>query len=287
MHIYRRVEDIQKEISRLKQLGKTVGFVPTMGALHQGHLSLIKQCRAESDLTVASVFVNPTQFNDPNDFEKYPRTNEADIALLESSACDILFLPAVEEMYQNSNLDVAPLDIGYLDSILEGAQRPGHYQGVSTIVEKLFKAVLPDMVFLGLKDFQQVKVIEKLIRDRILPIKVVGCPTIREPNGLAMSSRNIRLTDGGRARAGEIYQALQFIEKNKGKKTPQSLISDALHTYFSPDYWQVEYLELRNSFDLSEVDRNQWERNLNYVILFAGWLEGVRLIDNISFDLHS
>jgi pantoate--beta-alanine ligase len=253
-----------------------------MGALHEGHLSLIQRSKTECDITVASIFVNPTQFNDKKDFDKYPRTNEVDSLMLDKSRCDILFLPNVEEMYQNSHLEVQPFDIGYLDTILEGAKRPGHYQGVATIVEKLFLSVKPDKVYMGLKDFQQVKVVEKLVRDKSMPIEIVGCPTLREVNGLAMSSRNMRLSEDGKQKAGDIYQVLEFIQKHRTIDSPESVLDQAKEMIVSKGYWELEYLELRHAHDLSEIDMEQWQEGVNYVALFAGWLEGVRLIDNLS-----
>lgn len=282
MLVFNKVEDIQYHIYNLKRNGKIIGFVPTMGALHEGHLSLIRRSRTECDITVASIFVNPTQFNDQKDFDKYPRMNEADSQMLEKSGCDILFLPDVEEMYQNSLLEVQPFDIGYLDTILEGAKRPGHYQGVATIVEKLFLSVIPDKVFMGLKDFQQVKVIEKLVRDKDMSIEIIGCPTLREANGLAMSSRNTRLSEDGKQKAGDIYQVLEFIQKNRGKDNPERVLAQAKEMIVSKGYWDLEYLELRHAHDLSEIDMGQWQEGVNYVALYAGWLEGVRLIDNLS-----
>ncbi len=281
MLVFNKVEEIQNHIHDLRRDGKTIGFVPTMGALHEGHLSLILRSKTECNITVASIFVNPTQFNDKKDFEKYPRMNGADSQMLEKSGCDILFLPDVAEMYQNSLLVVQPFDIGYLDTILEGARRPSHYQGVVTIVEKLFLSVLPDMVYMGLKDFQQVKVIEKLVRDKNMQIDIIGCPTLREANGLAMSSRNMRLSEEGKAHAGDIYLALHFILENKNTKTPREIFDTAITQYLDKDYWEIEYLELRNAYDLSEVNTMKWADDISYVLLYAGWLEGVRLIDNL------
>jgi pantoate--beta-alanine ligase len=282
VQVFNKLEDIQSHIHQLKENGKIIGFVPTMGALHKGHLSLIRRSKSECDITVASIFVNPTQFNDKKDFDKYPRMNEADIDLLEKSNCDLLFLPDVEEMYQNTKLEVQPFDIGYLDTILEGAKRPGHYQGVATIVEKLFLSVLPDKVYMGLKDFQQVKVIEKLVRDKNLQIEIIGCPTLREPNGLAMSSRNMRLSEDGKQKAGDIYQVLEYIKKNRAIYTPEIVLAQAKNMIASKGYWDLEYLELRHAHDLSEIDLKQWQEGVDYVALYAGWLEGVRLIDNLS-----
>lgn len=259
----------------------SLGFVPTMGALHEGHLSLIKTSQAICSHTLASIFVNPTQFNDPKDFEKYPRTTESDIAALQSIQCDALFLPSVEEMYQNPLLSVEPFDIGYLDTILEGAKRPGHYQGVATIVEKLFKAVQPHKVFMGLKDFQQVKVVEKLVMARKFPLEIIGCPTLREANGLAMSSRNMRLPETAKEKASCIYRCLSYTIENKGQKTPLEILEKAKTLHLNLPELTLEYLELRNAQDLSEISMDKWGDHISYVALFAGWLEGVRLIDNM------
>lgn len=253
-----------------------------MGALHEGHLSLISRSREECDVTIASIFVNPTQFNDPSDFEKYPRMTASDTALLKDVGCDILFLPEVVEMYENPLLSVEPYDIGYLDTILEGAKRPGHYQGVATIVDKLFLAIQPHKVYMGLKDYQQVKVIEKLVRDRGFDIQIIGCPTLRESNGLAMSSRNMRLSSEARDKAGVIYRALRWIAENKFLSSPNAILSEAIRRYILSSSIELEYLELRNASDLSEVPLDCWEENIFYVVLFAGWLEGVRLIDNLE-----
>ena len=283
MRIFQKVNDLRAHIQKQKELGMSIGFVPTMGALHQGHLSLVQRSKNECDLTIASIFVNPTQFNNTNDFNKYPRTTETDSQQLMQTHCDILFLPRVVEMYAHPLLDIAPLEIGYLDTILEGAMRPGHYQGVATIVEKLLLSVLPDRMYLGLKDFQQVKVIEKLVSDRKMPIKIVGCPTLREDNGLAMSSRNMRLSYEGKQKAGDIHQALEYIYKNLSIDSPELAIAKAKDFILSKGYWELEYLELRNAKDLSEIDLQLWQQDAVYVALFAGWLEQVRLIDNISF----
>ena len=281
MKIFAKVVDIQRHIEILKSEKKQIGFIPTMGALHEGHLSLIRRAQTEVDITVVSIFVNPTQFNDKSDFDKYPVMIDEDKEKLMTVKCDILFLPSVAEMYENNLLTVTPIDIGFLDTILEGAKRPGHYTGVVTIVEKLFRVISPDRVYMGLKDFQQVKVIEKLIRDRAFPIQMVGCPTLRERNGLAMSSRNMRLTDLGREQASEIYQALVYVKKYQGKDSPKKTIANAIHHDIK--IAEVEYFELRNAADLSEVNLEKWDKTIRYVALFAGKIEGVRLIDNLEF----
>jgi pantoate--beta-alanine ligase len=280
--VFHKVDDIQNQILKLKGQGKIIGFAPTMGALHQGHISLLNRSKSECDITVASIFVNPTQFNDKKDYDKYPRMTESDSLMLKQNGCDILFLPEVDEMYKNPSLEVQPIDIGYLDTILEGAKRPGHYQGVATIVEKLFLAVRPDKVYMGLKDFQQVKVIEKLVRDKNMSIEIVGCPTLREANGLAMSSRNMRLSEDGKQKAGDIYQVLEYIQKKRAISTPEEVLTQAKKMIDSKGYWDLEYLELRNAHDLSEIELQHWQEELDYVVLYAGWLEGVRLIDNLT-----
>jgi len=243
---------------------------------------LVKSSSEQTDCTVVSIFVNPMQFNNTEDFEKYPRVLDHDIDMLQSSSCDILFVPSVKEMYDNPLLEVTLIDIGYLDSILEGTRRPGHYQGVVTIVEKLFLAVQPNYVFMGLKDYQQVKVIEHLIQSKNLPITLVGCPTLREDNGLAMSSRNMRLSPEGKQIAGYIFQALQYIQNHFPYQSPTLLCQEAIQHYLRNPPFDLEYLEIRNASDLSEINVHQWEENIDYVVLIALWLEGVRLIDNLE-----
>lgn len=282
MLIFNKVVELQIYLNSQKLVGKKIGFVPTMGALHDGHISLVLTAKQDCDLVVTSIFINPTQFNDPQDFDKYPRMNEEDSQKLEVAKCDILFLPSVDEVYKNPMLNVDPIDIGYLDTILEGAKRPGHYLGVVTIVEKLFKTVMPDYVYLGLKDFQQVKVIEKLVHEKKLDLKIVGCQTMREENGLAMSSRNMRLSPQGKMEAGEIFNQLQFIKNNLCISTPYDILEKAKSVFINNPKWELEYLEIRNARDLSEVSMKIWIDDIRYVVLFAGKIEGVRLIDNLE-----
>lgn len=282
MLIFNKVVELQIYLNSQKLVGKKIGFVPTMGALHDGHISLVLRAKQDCDIIVTSIFINPTQFNDPQDFDKYPRMNDEDSQKLEVAKCDILFLPSVDEMYKNPMLNVDPIDIGYLDTILEGAKRPRHYIGVVTIVEKLFKAVNPDYVYLGLKDFQQVKVIEKLVHEKKLPIKIIGCQTKREENGLAMSSRNMRLSPQGKMEAGEIFNQLQFIKNSLCISTPYDILEKAKSVFLKNPKWELEYLEIRNASDLSDVSMKIWIDDIRYVVLFAGKIEGVRLIDNLE-----
>lgn len=277
-------KELQNYLSNVRSNNQKIGFVPTLGALHDGHISLIKTCQSESDISVVSIFVNPTQFNNHQDFEKYPRNVDADILLLQKSNCDILFTPSIEDMYQNPNLEIEPIDIGYLDDILEGAKRPGHYIGVVTIVEKLLRAIQPDTIYMGLKDYQQVKVVEKLIREKKLSVTLRPCPTVREQNGLAMSSRNTRLSVEGKVKAGQIYNSLRFVIEHYGTDAIQNIIRDAKRFYLSSSDFELEYFEVRDSKNLNELEENEWVQQPKIVVLIAVWLEGVRLIDNIETE---
>jgi pantoate--beta-alanine ligase len=205
------IAQLQEIILNHKKSGKTIGFVPTMGALHAGHISLIEKARAENNIVVCSIFVNPTQFNDPNDLIKYPRTPELDKQLLINAGCDILFSPAVDEMYPVK--DERVFDFGGLDKVMEGAHRPGHFNGVAQIVSKLFNAVKPDKAYFGKKDFQQLAIIKYITKQLNLPIQIIPCETMREPDGLAMSSRNIRLNSEERKQALQLSKALFFVKK--------------------------------------------------------------------------
>lgn len=282
MKIIHQYAEMKREVALLRSQDKTIGFVPTMGAIHAGHISLVEQSASVSDVTIVSIFVNPTQFNNQEDFLKYPRIVEEDSLKLFASSCDILFLPSVADMYDNPDLITEPIDLGYLDTILEGAMRPGHYQGVVTIVEKLIRTVEPSNVFMGLKDYQQVKVVEYLVKTKELPTQIVGCHTLREPNGLAMSSRNMRLSEEGRSEAALIYQILQGIQENSMNHTVDQILTEAKMMMSAHPQFSLEYIEIRDATDLSEVS-DVLTNDHSYVALIACWLEGVRLIDNVEF----
>ena len=207
MTIIETVVLLQEELSKYRDTGKTIGFVPTMGALHEGHATLVKQCVRENDVTVVSVFVNPTQFNNPDDLRLYPRTPEKDWQLLESIGADIVFAPTVEEMYPEP--DSRQFDFGGLAQVMEGAFRSGHFNGVAQVVSKLFEYVQPHVAYFGEKDFQQLAIVKKMVQQLKLPVKVMGVPTVREANGLALSSRNQRLSDEERENASAIYRILR------------------------------------------------------------------------------
>ena len=254
----------------------SIGFVPTMGALHYGHLSLVEQCRKENGVTVVSIFVNPTQFNDKNDLANYPRTLEEDLYKLKSVGCDIVFVPPVKEMYPEE--DTRVFDFGTLDKVMEGVNRPGHFNGVAQIVSKLFDVVQPDTAYFGEKDFQQLTIIRRLVAMMNYPVQVVGCPTVRESDGLAMSSRNMRLSAEQRQHAPVIARTLFACREKAGIMPLDELKKWATEQIDNTPGLQTEYFEI--------VDRNTLQPAVQYK---ADALQGciaarvgfVRLIDNI------
>jgi pantoate--beta-alanine ligase len=275
MLIVKHIKDLQK---RQQSDNFTIGFVPTMGALHQGHISLIMQSKAENQLTVCSIFVNPTQFNDKKDFDKYPITIEQDIEKLILAGTDILFLPEVEEMYPEGLDEQKQYDIGYLDTVLDGKFRPGHFNGVSMIVHKLLEAVDPTNLYMGEKDFQQCLVVKHLIEQKKLSVQLITCPTLRESNGLAMSSRNTRLSDQGRETASTIFDCLTYIKTHQTESEFAALQAYCLAKLTNAGF-EPEYLLLADADSLHLID--SFEQATNKVVLVAAKLEGVRLIDNM------
>jgi pantoate--beta-alanine ligase len=259
---------------------KTIGFVPTMGALHSGHISLIQTCKKQTDVSICSIFVNPTQFNNPEDFNKYPITIENDIILLEAAECDILFLPTVADMYPEG-LEKAKefiYDIDGLDTHLEGEFRPGHFQGVCMIVHRLLKATQPHHLFMGAKDYQQCMVVKKLIDKNKLGVELHACPTLRADNGLALSSRNQRLSENGKLIANIIYDNLNYCKANQNDITfeqAKTHCDEALVTVGL----KPEYLILAHAYSLAIL--TDFTKDAPMVVLAAAWLEGVRLIDNM------
>ena len=278
MKIFRTKQELQHELAGIRQQNQVITLVPTMGALHEGHLSLINYAKPLTDITVCSIFVNPTQFNDPKDLEKYPRPIENDIALLESIGCDILFMPTVEEMYPENDPEWH-IDLGNLDQIWEGEHRPGHFQGVTQIVFKLFDLVKPNQACFGQKDFQQVMVIQRMIDIKKLDIKLLICPIIRSEEGLALSSRNARLSEEGKENALTLITALRFIKDNLEQKSVAELLDGAKEIIASNPAVELEYLSICETSTLAPVDNI--ETGKDYVALIAAWVEKVRLIDNI------
>jgi pantoate--beta-alanine ligase len=255
----------------------TVGFVPTMGALHEGHLTLMKQARTECDVVVASIFVNPLQFNVKADYDKYPRDNETDLALCEQTGVDAVFLPTTHTMYPPGHeTTVHP---GATAEPMEGAGRPGHFMGVTTVVAKLFGSVQPDRAYFGQKDYQQLAVITRMTHDLNMGISIIGVPTVREPDGLAMSSRNVRLTDAQRQRAPIIQQGLQRAKDafEKGERNCATLCQIVEQTYNTEPHARTEYISIADAVTLQPTDIVE----TSVVIAVAVWFADVRLIDNL------
>ena len=288
MQIINTIKDCNNQILALKKEGKKVGFAPTMGALHPGHISLIRRSKQENDVTICSIFVNPTQFNDPKDFDKYPITLESDMQLLVKAKCDILFLPTVAEMYPKGYGNRDKIDFGFLAGTLEGEFRPGHFDGMAQIVEKLLLATVPDRLYMGQKDYQQAMICSELIRQRKMKTKLVLCPIKREKDGLAMSSRNVRLDKKSRAKSVEIVKTLKAIKRqvNKGRVNHDNpflkvgvIEKIAFESLSSFPEFRVEYVAIRNAKTLKPVKTINADTPL--VALIAAWIGGVRLIDNM------
>ena len=281
MEIFKTKASLQAYLQQARSTGQKIALIPTMGALHEGHLSLLNYAKPISDIRVCSIFVNPTQFNDPKDLEKYPRPIENDIRLLESVDCEILFLPSVDEMYPDKN-EAWHLDLGELDQIWEGEKRPGHFQGVTQVVYKLFTLVQPDIACFGQKDFQQVMVIKRMIAMKDLAIQLAICPIIRDQDGLALSSRNARLSDAGKRTALALSRSLQYV-KDHIDAIPLAEIKDkALQILSDTEGLTVEYFALCESSTLKEVNHIDFSKQ--HVALVAAWVEGVRLIDNMILN---
>lgn len=262
---------------------KKLGFVPTMGALHPGHLSLLQACRLENDLVACSIYVNPTQFNNASDFEKYPRDLEKDIELLKDKGCDILFCPADHVMYPGET--AINFDVGYFDQIMEGRYRPGHFRGVALVVAKLFNIVRPDTAYFGLKDLQQFVLLKKMVEDLTFQIEMKGMPTIREEDGLAMSSRNKRLSANDRVKASALYKALLLAEDNLKDFQPVKQTKLAVQNFCSEiDGLTLEYFEIAMADTLRILENNVIEGH-RYALCIAAWLGGVRLIDNLIIEM--
>ncbi len=268
--------------ARFRTQGKKLGFVPTMGALHDGHMGLISNSLQQNGATICSIFVNPTQFNDPSDFEKYPISIEKDILLLERSGCDILFLPNVLEVYPTGVGSSAQYDLGQLETVLEGQFRPGHFQGVCQVVDRLLQIIQPNRIYLGQKDFQQCLVVQKMMEGHHPSIEMVTVATKRELNGLAMSSRNLRLSEASRQKAGAIFEALMYIKNNWGKKSVKALIDDAGKQIEQAGFDKIDYIAIVRKADLTAI--TQWEADTSTLVLVAAFIDGVRLIDNLSLS---
>ena len=277
LKIYTTRAQIQQYLTTLQ--GKSIGFVPTMGALHNGHLSLIAQAKAANDVVVCSIFVNPTQFTDPKDLEKYPRPLQHDIEMLQEAGCDFVFMPSVQEMYPGP--EDWHIDLGNAEFLLEGAFRIGHYQGVTQIVNKLFTAVDPDLAFFGQKDFQQVLMIRNMVERLNMSVQIVSCPIIREDDGLAMSSRNIHLSAADRQNALVLSKTLQFVKDNFDEYSIDELLSKAKEMInVTPDV-DLDYFTIANSQTLLP----EQDKNIEHLVaLVAAKVGETRLIDNMILN---
>ena len=280
MKTHKYIKTLQEELARARKSNKTIGLVPTMGALHQGHLSLIKAAEKDCDFIVVTIFVNPTQFNDKNDLDSYPRDMDKDLALLANYNADLVFAPGVEEMYPDGEAK-REFDLYPLDSVMEGRHRPGHFAGVAEIVSKLFEITMPDYAYFGEKDFQQLSIIKKLIKQMNLDITIVGCPIIREKDGLAMSSRNQLLTGEEREAAPHIYKTLLAAKVMSAKHSPRVISDYVMKEINKHPLMQLEYFEIVDNEMLMQV--NDWNDGVKEVGCIAVQLGKIRLIDNIYF----
>lgn len=281
MRLVTTIQELKDLLASARKEGKKIGLVPTMGALHRGHASLVERCVAENDLSVVSVFLNPTQFNDKVDLEKYPRTLEADCALMEEVGASIVFAPSVAEMYPEE--DQRRFSYPEVDSVMEGAFRPGHFNGVCQIVSKLFYIVEPDRAYFGEKDFQQIAVIKAMVADLKLPVEIISCPVVREESGLAMSSRNTLLSDEERKIAANIHQVLRKSKVFSGSHSVQGTKTYVIDTLNSIVGLEVQYFSIVDGNTLKEV--STWEES-DYIVgcitVFCG-AAPIRLIDHIKY----
>jgi len=279
MIVYRTRNDLTGHLNSVRGENKSIGLVPTMGALHLGHASLVEKAALENDVVVVTIFVNPTQFNDPSDLEHYPRTLDRDLEMLRKLEADLVFVPSVQEMYPEK--DERTFDLDPLDKVMEGKHRKGHFNGVAQIVSKLFMLILPDRAYFGQKDFQQLVVVRRLTEILGLDIQIVPCPILREKDGLAMSSRNERLTREERKLAPFIYETLKLAREKTGELSPSELKDWVSDRFDRRPELQLEYFEIVEDKGLMPV--SDWKEGVNKVACLAVHLGSVRLIDNLNF----
>jgi pantoate--beta-alanine ligase len=281
MHIFKKKDALKHCLSLVKQKNKQIGFVPTMGALHHGHLSLVDFSNKENDITIVSIFVNPTQFNKPEDLEKYPKTLEKDLELLEKSGCDIVFTPTIEEIYSD-NVNSKSYSFDGIEHQMEGKFRPGHFDGVATIIQAFFEIISPTKSYFGEKDFQQLQVVKKMTEKENIRVSVIGCPIFREKDGLAMSSRNIRLSETQRNAAPFIYQTLKKAVDLSKFKTIKEVSLFVENEFKNHSVLELEYFTIaeENSLVTPKII-NPKEKNRVFIAVFA---DKIRLIDNLSIN---
>jgi pantoate--beta-alanine ligase len=278
MIIFKRVADLQRYLTACRQAGKEIGFAPTMGALHQGHLALIRAANEQTQVSVASIFVNPTQFNDPSDLQKYPRTPESDIQQLVEASCQVLFMPSIAEIYPDGTTPSVTFEFSPLDTVLEGHFRPGHFDGMAQVVHRLLGIVQPHKLFMGQKDFQQWTIVKSMLAQTQSNVELVMMPTVREADGLAMSSRNVRLSPEFRALAPAIHEALQQCIGFSKTHSPAEVESLGA-AFLTTKGFQVEYFSIADARTLQPI---RLFEDTDYVVaLVAAWANDVRLIDNV------
>ena len=282
MIVFKEAAKLTQYLHQIKQKGLSIGFAPTMGALHEGHISLIKKSNNLCDLTVNSIFVNPTQFNDPKDFEKYPITIGNDLLLLESAGCDVVFLPQIPAIYPDGLKMSCRYELGEIEFILEGKFRPGHFQGVSQVVHRLLSIVQPNKLFMGQKDYQQCMVVKQLVHHLQLPVEVITTETFREPSGLAMSSRNLRLSEMEKKQAAGISQMLSYIKANIHLLPFSVLESEAINHLLATGFNKVDYVAIADGDTLQPLTAFIPGRKI--VVLIAATIGEIRLIDNTVIE---
>ncbi len=276
MQVFHKVSELSVFQQELQKKGHSLGFVATMGALHEGHLTLLRRANQENEASIVSIFVNPTQFNNPEDLEKYPRRTDEDLALLEAEGATAVFMPSVEEMY-GENVQSEDIDLIGLDKGMEGEFRPGHFDGVATVVKRLFEMIKPQKAYFGNKDFQQVLVVQHVAKVFQLPVEVIGCDTARYSSGLAMSSRNFRLSPQGMEEAAIIYREMSWAAKNYQDYNPSGLRA-AIRQHFAASNLELEYIEFADARSMRIVE--DWSQHQEVRTFIAAFCEGVRLIDN-------
>lgn len=279
MQIFETKKTLQEYLSLFRKENKSIGFVPTMGALHKGHLSLVAEAQKKCDVVVVSIFVNPTQFDNKEDLAKYPKPLKQDIQFLESINCDVLFCPSADEIY-GENLSTEHFDFDGLDSVMEGEFRDGHFDGVGTIVKRLFEIVQPQRAYFGQKDYQQLQIIKKMVNKNKLPVKIKGCKILREEDGLAMSSRNGRLTDEHRKEAPFIYKTLKKAKKLFRKNSPENVINWVENEFKNNKLLELEYFSIADKKTLQPIQEK--DKSKKFRAFIAVFIQGTRLIDNIK-----
>jgi pantoate--beta-alanine ligase len=278
--VFESISLLGHHLQQVREQGLSIGFVPTMGALHNGHISLISKAKQENDVVISSIFVNPTQFNNPDDLKKYPKSLEKDSKMLQEAGCDLLFFPSIEEMYPEN--DKGHWDFGILSNTLEGFYRPGHFDGVITIVKKFFDIVQPNKAYFGEKDFQQLAHIRQWVALEKRKEIIVSCPTLREPDGLAMSSRNLRLSTEDRALAAHIYRILSLTKHHKKKGSPQECVQWAEQEFLNTPGIQLEYFAIVDGPSFQPL--RAWSDSNEPIALVAAYIRSVRLIDNLRLS---